>query len=77
MILSDREISMEIDSGRLKFDPEIENSQISPSSVDLRLSNQFKVFKPQPQGVETIIDLTLTHNLEETIEPYGDSIGCD
>ena len=46
MILSDREISMEIDSGRLKFDPEIENSQISPSSVDLRLSNQFKVFKP-------------------------------
>ncbi len=74
MILSDREISMEIDSGRLKFDPEIENSQISPSSVDLRLSNQFKVFKPQPQGVETIIDLTLTHNLEETIKPYGDSI---
>ena len=74
MILSDREIRMEIDSGRLRFTPPIAGGRISPSSVDLLLSNQFSVFKPQSQGIETVIDLTRVPNLEEAIQDYTDTI---
>ena len=74
MILSDREIRMEIDSGRLRFTPHVSDGRISPSSVDLLLSNQFRLFRPQSQGIETIIDLTRIPNLEESIQPYTDTI---
>ena len=74
MILSDREIRMEIDSGRLKFAPRIDNRQISPSSLDLRLSNQFTVLRPQPTGVETIIDVPEIVSLEEVLRFYSDVI---
>ena len=77
MILSDREILMEIGSGRLRFNPAIEDGQISPSSIDLRLSNQFTVFKRNAPGVETVIDLEEVTNLEETLEPYGKKIDLD
>ena len=74
MILSDREILMEIASRRLRFDPPITGIQISPSSLDLRLSNQFTVFNPQRPGIETVIDLLRIQNLEEELKPYGDVI---
>ena len=70
MILSDREIRMEILSGRLRFTPEVIEERISPSSVDLLLSNQFRFFDPPRPGIETIIDLTLVPSLERAIEPY-------
>ena len=57
MILSDKEILMEIRSGGLRFDPAIEDSQISPSSIDLHLSDQFTIFTRNAPGVETVIDL--------------------
>ena len=71
MILSDREILMEVGSGRLKFEPAIEDGQISPSSIDLRLSNQFTIFKRNDPGVKTVIDLEKVTDLEKTLEPYG------
>ena len=43
MILSDRDIRKQIESGRLviePFDPEL----VQPSSVDLRVDDQFRVF---------------------------------
>ena len=74
MVLSDHEIQMELDNGRLRFSLPITDGRISPSSVDLLPSNQFNVFKPQSQGVETVIDLTRVPNLEEAFQPYTDTI---
>ncbi len=68
MILSDREIRMEMESGRLRFNPAIEDGQISPSSIDLRLSNQFTIFKRNTPGVEMVIDMEQVTNLETTLE---------
>ena len=73
MVLSDLEIRMEIGSGRLKFTPEIEWDQITPSSVDLRLGNTFTTFKPLPEGVATLVDLAKVGNVEEVVEAYGDT----
>lgn len=70
MVLSDHEIWMEISSRRLSFDPQITPDQVSPSSVDLRLSNQFSVFKPPTRGVTTTINLTEIDNIESVIERY-------
>jgi deoxycytidine triphosphate deaminase len=43
MVLSDRTIREEIDSGRIAFDP-YDSSLIQPSSVDVRVDRQFRVF---------------------------------
>lgn len=74
MILSDRDIMQEVANGSLRFIPPIDNTRISPSSLDLRLSNQFTVLRPQPPGVEVIVDLPRTPNLEEVIQSYADVI---
>ena len=71
MVLSDREIRMEIESGRLRFTPEIEWDQITPSAVDLRLSHTFTTFSREPEGAETLIDLAGLRNVEEVVERYG------
>ena len=73
MVLSDLEIRMEIGSGRLRFAPEIEWDQITPSSVDLRLGNTFTTFRPSPEGVATLVDLAKVGNVEEVVEAYGDT----
>ena len=43
MVLSDRTIREEIDSGRISFDP-YDERLIQPSSVDVRVDRQFRVF---------------------------------
>ena len=43
MVLSDRTIRSEIDSGRIAFDP-YDPGLIQPSSVDVRVDRQFRVF---------------------------------
>ena len=73
MVLSDLEIRMEIGSGRLRFAPEIEWDQITPSSVDLRLGNTFTTFRTSPEGVATLVDLAKVGNIEEVVEAYGDT----
>ena len=65
---------MEIGSGRLSFDPPITPDQVSPSAIDLRLSNQFRVFKPPKDSVTTILDLTKIHNVEKIIGDYADEV---
>lgn len=74
MILSDREIQMEIESGGLRFTPAIDDRRISPSSLDLLLGNVFTLFDPPTPGVETIIDIPQIQNLEQAIRPYGRDI---
>ena len=74
MVLSDQEIWMEINSGRLSFHPPITPDQVSTSSIDLRLSNQFTTFKPPREGVTTTLDLTKITNIEAIIEDYADEV---
>ncbi|NDU73213.1 dCTP deaminase [Actinomadura sp. DSM 109109] len=44
MLLSDRDIRAELDSGRVKIDP-YEPVMVQPSSVDVRLDRYFRVFE--------------------------------
>ena len=44
MLLSDRDIKTEIESGRVKLDP-YEPELIQPSSIDVRLDRYFRVFE--------------------------------
>ncbi|WP_214413862.1 dCTP deaminase [Sphaerisporangium fuscum] len=44
MLLSDRDIRIEIESGRVKIDP-FDVEMIQPSSVDVRLDRYFRVFE--------------------------------
>ncbi len=65
MIFSDRSISEALASGRITIEPLGSNS-LQPSSVDLRLSRYFRVFKNYSQG---IIDVKESQeNLTEPIE---------
>ncbi len=50
MLLSDRDISAEIDAGRVKVEP-FEPKMIQPSSVDVRLDRFFRVFENHKYSV--------------------------
>ena len=65
---------MEINSGRLSFDPAISPAQVSPSAVDLRLSDQFTVFNPSQEGETTHLDLTRIPNIENTIKRHAEEM---
>lgn len=72
MILSDREIWMEVGSNRLVITPDLETNQVSPSALDLRLGNEFTTFPRPVPGVETVIDTEGIGNVEAFIDRYGD-----
>ena len=61
MVLSDRTIREEIESGRIVIDP-FEASNVQPSSVDVRVDRQFRVFQNHRRGIidvrEKMEDLT-------------------
>ena len=44
MLLSDRDIRSEIESGRVKLDP-YDPELIQPSSIDVRMDRYFRVFE--------------------------------
>ena len=44
-ILSDKTIREYLEEGKIVIDPIIDEKQIQPSSVDMRLGDEFKVFK--------------------------------
>ena len=71
MILSDREIWMEIGSNRLVITPDPKVDQISPSALDLRLGSEFTTFPEPVPGVKTLIDTTEIGNVETVIDRYG------
>lgn len=71
MILSDREIWMEVGSSRLVITPDLEADQVSPSALDLRLGNAFTTFPGPVKGAETVIDTDKTSNVEAVIDRYG------
>ena len=71
MLLSDRDIRAEIDSGRVCLDP-YDEAMIQPSSVDVRLDRFFRVFEnhryPHIDPAEDQPDLT------RAVEPDGDEL---
>lgn len=50
MILSDRDVKAQIDEGRIVIEP-YDASCIQPSSVDVKISNLFRVFRNHTAGV--------------------------
>ena len=62
MILSDRTIRQELDAGRIVIDPLGPNA-VQPSSVDLRLDRQFRVFRNHTMGF-----IDVKRNLESLTE---------
>jgi dCTP deaminase len=69
VILSDRSIREQLAAGRIVIDP-LDESLIQPSSIDVRISNLFRVFRNHTAGV---IDVKRDMaNLTEPIEvPMG------
>jgi len=69
VLLSDRDIRAEIDSGRVELEP-FDEAMIQPSSVDVRLDRFFRVFEnhryPHIDPAEDQPELT------QPVEPEGD-----
>ena len=73
MILSDRDIFNEIEQGGLKFDPMIEPTQVSTSSIDLRLAYRFTIPRKPVSGVFLTIDPGKV-SPEEVFSQYADEV---
>ena len=50
MVLSDRSIREALAAGRIVIDP-LNEADIQPSSVDLRIDNAFRVFRNHTRGI--------------------------
>jgi dCTP deaminase len=71
VILSDRTLREQIDAGRIIFDP-FDETLIQPSSIDVRISNLFRVFRNHTAGVIDVKqDLT---GLTELVEIPADGV---
>ena len=71
MILSDRDIRDQVSAGRIVIEPHDE-SCIQPSSVDVKVSNLFRVFRNHSAGVLDVKkDLT---DLTELVEVPADGV---
>lgn len=53
MILSDKTILEMIEEGTLKISP-LEEGQVQPASVDIRLGNTFSIVEDSPSGIITL-----------------------
>jgi dCTP deaminase len=74
VILSDRTIREQIAAGRIVIDP-LDESLIQPSSIDVRISNLYRVFRNHTRGVidvkEDTTDLTeLVEIPEDGSQPF-------
>ncbi len=55
MILSDKTIREKMKAGTLQIEP-IEEGQVQPASVDIRLGNTFSIVEDSPSGKITLVD---------------------
>jgi len=66
MVLSDRDIKIALQSGKIKIDPAPDlEVQLGSCSIDLRLGNAFRIFE---SGVHSLIDLKQSSATEFTKE---------
>ncbi|MDQ6935240.1 MAG: dCTP deaminase [Actinomycetota bacterium] len=69
MLLSDRDILGQVDSGRVKLEP-LDRGMVQPSSVDVRLDRFFRVFENHRYGhIDPAEDQS---DLTREVEPAGD-----
>ncbi|MFF4412844.1 dCTP deaminase [Streptosporangium sp. NPDC001559] len=69
MLLSDRDILTEIDSGRVRLDP-FQPEMVQPSSIDVRLDRYFRVFENHKYPhIDPAVEQP---DLTRTVEPEGD-----
>ena len=69
MLLSDRDIRKEIESGRVMIDP-FESIMIQPSSIDVRMDRYFRVF--ENHRYPHIDPMVEQPDLTRLVEPDGD-----
>ena len=71
LILSDRDIKRYMADNLLKISP-LEDYQIQPASVDLRLGNSFLVIDPGTEAVSMDEEVTYRSYVQDTfiLEPY-------
>ena len=74
VILSDRTLREQLAAGRIVIDP-LDESLIQPSSIDVRISNLFRVFRNHTRGIidvkQDMVDLTeLVEIPEGSAEPF-------
>ncbi len=69
MLLCDRDLRAEVDSGRVRLDP-YDAALVQPSSIDLRLDRYFRVF--QNHRYTHIDPAEQQDELTELVEPEGD-----
>lgn len=71
VILSDRSLREQLDAGRIVIDP-LDDSLIQPSSIDVRISNLFRVFRNHSRGVidvkQDLTDLTELIEMPESLD---------
>jgi dCTP deaminase len=71
VILSDRSIREQIDTGRIVIEP-FDPALVQPSSVDVRISNLFRVFRNHTAG---LIDVKVdTRDMTELVEMPEDGV---
>ncbi len=70
MILSDHTLREELASGRIIIEP-FDESCVQPSSIDVKLSNHFRVFRNHTSGV---IDVKGAVDLTEPVEIADDGV---
>ncbi|MER7130802.1 dCTP deaminase [Streptosporangium saharense] len=69
MLLSDRDILTEIDSGRVRLDP-FQPEMVQPSSIDVRLDRYFRVFENHRYPhIDPAVEQS---DLTRLVEPEGD-----
>jgi len=52
-VLSDVEIRRLLNSAEMSFSPPLDDKQIQPASIDLRLGNQFKLMRPTNEPIDS------------------------
>ncbi|MFN3256196.1 MAG: dCTP deaminase [Ilumatobacter sp.] len=72
MILSDRSLREQLDAGRIVIDP-LDESLIQPSSIDVRISHLFRVFRNHTRGVIDVKEdmNDLTELIEIPVDEHG------
>jgi dCTP deaminase len=72
VILSDRSLREQLDAGRIVIDP-LDESLIQPSSIDVRISHLFRVFRNHTRGVIDVKEdmNDLTELIEIPVDEHG------
>ena len=71
MILSDRSLREQLDAGRIVIDP-LDDALVQPSSIDVRISNLFRVFRNHTRGV-----IDVKEDLQSLTELVEIGVGSD